>query len=514
MIHLSAFINRTKPFAEETIRSWTSSRMLPELRNQWVHHSENLFMSIQGDKDLSHWIFESPQLVLICDTDLLGSRDCGDFQQANLNPAEFLADRYMKLGDAFARDLHGWFGIILYDRERDTIKAWTDHFGIRRLVYRDASKAFGVASDLRLLHRFFAEQPEIDPVAILEYLQYSCIPAPRTIYKNTSRLEPGHFLAWKSALSVQAYWDMQYPEVLGRSLSSWAAETYGAIESAVSLAAKRSDESETLGCFLSGGTDSSSVSGIVGKLTAKPPATFSIGFEDPRYNEIEYARIAARHFKSVHHEYFVRPEDILNLLGKAYTVYDEPFGNSSIVPAYYCARLAAENGTKYLLAGDGGDELFGGNQRYASDRVFQKYFKIPGLVRSHCLEPLTAGLAKHSSFGYINLAQRYIRRASIPPPDRYSSYDFLSSVDRNELFCPSFNVLLAGTEPLAAARRHFQKARAECDMNRWLYLDLKITITDNDLRKVTPMADLAGVVPRYPLLILLFQSFRAPYRQI
>jgi asparagine synthase (glutamine-hydrolysing) len=500
MIHLSAFINRTKSFGEDAIRSWTGSSILPNLKNRWVHHSNNLFMSIQGDSDLKHRIFQSPQLVLICDTDLLGSGNCSDFHEASGNPAEFLAKKYRQGGDEFARDLHGWFGIILYDSEQDTIKAWTDHFGVRRLVYRDASKSFGIASDLRLLNRFFVEQPTIDPAAILEYLQYSCIPAPHTIYKDTQRLEPGHHLTCKPAASAQVYWDMRYPEALDRSLSRWATETYEAIESAVSLAAKRSDESGNLGCFLSGGTDSSSISGLVGKLTAKPPATFSIGFEDPRYNEIEYARIAARHFRADHHEYFVSPDDILNLLRKAYSVYDEPFGNSSIVPAYYCARLAAENGVRYMLAGDGGDELFGGNQRYASDRIFQRYFIIPGVARSHFLEPLVAGLAKKPSLKYIDLAQRYIRRASIPPPDRYFSYDFLSTVNRNELFLPSFNALLRGTEPLAAARGHFQNARAECDLNRWLYLDLKITITDNDLRKVTPMTELAGVVPRYPLL--------------
>src|SRR5204863_5569622 len=129
------------------------------------------------------------------------------------------------------------------------------------------------------------------------------------------------------------------------------------------------------------------VAGMMTKLAGRPARTFSIGFDDPRYNEIHYARIAARHNASDQHEYFVTPDDILSLINKAVPAYDEPFGNSSIVPTYYCARLASENGVTHLLAGDGGDELFGGNARYVEDRVFQHYSSIPQWMRRSCVEP-------------------------------------------------------------------------------------------------------------------------------
>jgi asparagine synthase (glutamine-hydrolysing) len=507
MIHLSAFINRDEPIPGDRVRFWTNRRIFPDLKNQWIHHYENLFMSVQGNGELERFVHCSPRLVLICHTDLLGSGECNDFYEANRNPAAFLARLYEQRGDSFARDLHGWFGIVLYDHEQRTMKAWTDHFGVRRLVYKDAPEALGIASDLRLLNGLFPRQPEIDSIAVVEYLQHACIPAPRTIYKGAQRLESGHFLTSKPRASTQMYWDMSYPEVHDRGVTEWAKETYKAIESAVALAVKRSDESSRLGCFLSGGTDSSSVSGLVGNLTGQPTSTLSIGFEDPRYNEIEYARIAARHFRTDHHEYFVKPEDVLDLIQRAYTVYDEPFGNSSIVPAYHCARLGAENGVSHMLGGDGGDELFGGNQRYADDRVFQRYLLIPQSVRSHFLEPLVTSLGTISHTRYVDLARRYIRRANIPPPDRYASYDFLSTVDWAELFSPHFHASLNGMDPLAASRRHFRSAKATCNLNRWLYLELKVTITDNDLRKVTSMTELAGVVPRYPFLDPVLAEF-------
>jgi asparagine synthase (glutamine-hydrolysing) len=509
MIQFRAFVNHDpqRTIADSLAQRWKTQGVFPQLGYERTLHRNNVFMSIHGDCNMESRVYTSPRLDLMCHADLLGSGSCDDFREANGCPAEYLARRYEQKGDDLAQDLRGWFGIVLYDFEQNTLKAWTDHFGIRRIVYRAAPGALAIASDLRLLNDFGSQVPELDPAAILEYLQYTCIPAPRTIYKGTFRLEPGHRLTSRPAISSRAYWDMRYEEKGGLSVKSWASQTYEAIESAVSRASKTADPAHRPGCFLSGGTDSSSISGLVGKLTGRAPTTISIGFDDPRYNEIEYARIAARHFRANHHEYFVKPEDILDLIQKAYTVYDEPFGNSSIVPAYYCARMGAENGVSHMLAGDGGDELFGGNRRYANDRVFQRYSLLPKLVRSHFLEPLVKSGGALSRFGCIDLARRYIRRANIPAPDRYLSYDFLSTVDRDELFSPSFQASLTGMEALAPARRHFRSARAACDLNRWLYLDLKITITDNDLRKVTPMTELAGVVPRYPLLDPVLAEF-------
>jgi asparagine synthase (glutamine-hydrolysing) len=283
-----------------------------------------------------------------------------------------------------------------------------------------------------------------------------------------------------------------------RSESAWAAATENAIRFAVSLNLSGVDSSQ-LGCFLSGGTDSSSIAGLMSQCAKQPVRTFSIGFDDPRYNEIEYARIAAAHNKSKHREYFVTPNDILALIERAVPAYDEPFGNSSIIPTYYCARLAAENGVTHLLAGDGGDELFGGNARYLEDQLFQRYGRIPAPVR-RIMEPVVSAGSSRTNIQLFDLAARYIRRSKIEVPDRLFSYTFLSSVPGNELFSADFLASVDGSHPLAAARNYFAAAPADNDLNRWLYLDLKMTITDNDLRKVTVMSRLAGVTPRYPLL--------------
>jgi asparagine synthase (glutamine-hydrolysing) len=455
-------------------------------------------MTVMGDERTESFTYESPELSIVCRTDLL-INDSQAGTAKEMSPAMRVAGLYQAYQDSFVNRLRGTFAIILYDHKLGVLKAWTDHLGAERLVFADSQGFFAVATDTRLLLPLFAERPELDSAAIHEYLQYTCIPAPRTVYKGISRLEPGHQLSW-SPLLVAPYWHMTYPEVRERRPEAdWTSDTANAIRSAVAQSLLNVSSSR-LGCFLSGGTDSSSVTGLVSKLTQQSPRTFSIGFDDPRYNEIRYARIAATHNKAQHHEYFVTPDDILAVIEKAVPAYDEPFGNSSIVPTYYCARLAAENGVTHLLAGDGGDELFGGNSRYVDDRVFQRYHSIPGMLRRLLLEPAVSAGSSLTRLPVFDLASRYIRRSNIPVPDRFHSYSLLSSVAPLELFTPDFLATLVGHNPLAPARRHFSSASADNDLNRWLYMDLKMTIGDNDIRKVTVMSRLGGVTARYPLL--------------
>lgn len=135
------------------------------------------------------------------------------------------------------------------------------------------------------------------------------------------------------------------------------------------------------GSFLSGGTDSSTVSGLVSELSGLPAEAYSIGFDAEGFDETEYARLAAKHFGCNLHEYYVTPADVRAAIPQVAAAYDEPFGNASAVPAYLCARRAAQDGRTILLAGDGGDEIFGGNARYAKQKVFEAYWAIPGPLR-------------------------------------------------------------------------------------------------------------------------------------
>jgi asparagine synthase (glutamine-hydrolysing) len=454
----------------------------------------DVYMRIEGDEPVNTFFLDAPEWSLICCADLLEP-------DSVTNVAAHLGGLYCAQGDQFVCGLHGTFAIILYDHNQRTLKAWTDHFGAERLVFRECYESLLVGTNLQSIaaHR---PRPSISSAAIQEYLLYTCIPTPHAIYQGISKVPPGHQLVSRPAIRTHRYWDIAYDESsdLPPQESTWVSQTQEEVRSAVALSLKNVAASNTTGCFLSGGTDSSSIAGFVGRLTAKSPQTFSIGFDDPRYNEIQYARIAAKHFSADHHEYFVKPEDIPAVVQQAAQVYDEPFGNSSIVPTYYCARLAADHGVTHLLAGDGGDELFGGNSRYVADRVFQRYSRIPPWVRQSVIEPGVSRAARWTRLRFANLAASYVRRSNVPVPDRYFSYSFISSVPGRELFTTDFLAAVDGVDPLVAARSHFNSAPASSELNRWLYLDLKITIADNDLRKVMTMSRLAGVTPRFPFL--------------
>jgi asparagine synthase (glutamine-hydrolysing) len=177
--------------------------------------------------------------------------------------------------------------------------------------------------------------------------------------------------------------------------------------------------------------------------------------------------------------------------------FDEPYGNSSAIPTYFCARLAAQHGVQFLLAGDGGDELFGGNERYATDKIFGLYQGVPRLVRKGVIEPALKLLPARS---LLRTARSYIRRSNLPQPERYFSYNPLVENPAAEVFEDGFLERLGGYGVLETPARYYHQGPARDPLDRLLYLDVKITLADNDLLKVTRMSELAGVRPRFPFL--------------
>ena len=178
--------------------------------------------------------------------------------------------------------------------------------------------------------------------------------------------------------------------------------------------------------------------------------------------------------------------------------FDEPFGNASAIPTYYCALLAKENGVDSLLAGDGGDEIFGGNERYAANRIFDIYYNIPAFLRNGFIEPLFR--ATPSFIPVVEKGKKYIRRARIPQPERFFSYNPVNELGIEHIFSRDFLSCLNGYDNLQWAKELYSSAPAHDDLNKLLYIDMKFTITDNDLRKVNTMSERAGVKVDYPFL--------------
>ncbi len=195
---------------------------------------------------------------------------------------------------------------------------------------------------------------------------------------------------------------------------------------------------ERTGAFLSGGLDSSSVAGMLARVQGRSSRTFSIGFGVDAYDELTYARIANRHFHSQGHEYQVTPEDVVDAFRKIALAYDEPFGNSSAVPTYYCAKLAREHGVDHLLAGDGGDEIFGGNERYVRQQMFERYFWIPGWIRSTIIEPLAHAARADSALAPLRKLRSYVDQATVRLPERLETWNLIYREGAERVIDPEF----------------------------------------------------------------------------
>ena len=410
--------------------------------------------------------------------------------------AELIVELYGLYGLSFVEKLEGSFSVALWDAGQQQLALAIDRLGLETLFWtRDRGRLlFGSRLSAVVAGK---AQVDINPAALVQFLLHAVVPAPLTIYNDVDRLEPGTMLLFtRGEIVKRKYWDLNYQESADESTAYWAEQLRAKMREAVH-SHWNDCEPERTGAYLSGGTDSTSILAFSSELQS-PVNTFSIYFENPRYDEIGFARTAAEGFHANHHEKCLQAGDAAEAIPKIVDYFDEPFANSSAIGAYYCARMARENGVETLLAGDGGDELFAGNERYASDKRFALYHSLPGFLRNRLLKPLAHLLP---SEGFLSLPARYIRRAELPNPQRMFSYSFFLSQVAEQVFDRDLLKQVPAASWLNIPDSHFHAApQASSELNRLLYLDVKMTLADNDVRKVRGTAEMAGVKVRFPFM--------------
>ena len=446
-------------------------------------------------------IFESDSVLLACDADLVNEsnlwRACGDQPDNTRNTAALLARLYEKFGERFVEKLNGSFSVLVWDRRKERLVGAVDPIGINRLVYFATGRVVLTASRIDALLRTGEIAPRVNARAIANFMNFGVNLAPETIFHDVRRLAPGTLLVSSGGTTkISRYWEMHYWAGGESRENVLSARLESAVEAAVGAHAKA--DAVSLGAYLSGGTDSSTVVGMLSRVDRGPVQAFSIGFEDQHFNELGYAELAAKRFGAKHHTYLVSAQDCFEAIPHMVRYFDEPFGNSSAIPTYFCARLASQNGVKVLLAGDGGDELFGGNERYLTDKIFQAYQHVPRMLRKGFVEPVLNRLPVEN--GVIGKARRYVRRSNVPPLERFFSYNFLCTHPLEEVFEKDFLAELADYSLLEIPSCYYEEAKARDHLDRLLYVDVKITLGDSDLPKVTQMSELAGIQTRFPFL--------------
>jgi asparagine synthase (glutamine-hydrolysing) len=408
--------------------------------------------------------------------------------------------RFRELGASAARDVGGAFAVIMIDVQQRKSLLFCDRYAIETLCYKHSAAVLTFSDAAAIVP---GSSGEIDPQAIYDYLYFHVIPAPATIFHDVKRIDAGELLTADARVAaISRYWQPQFVEYDCHNLKDRLEQFRDIVRASIEEEA----DDEQVACFLSGGTDSSTIAGMLAQLRGKPVPAYSIGFEAEGYDEMAYARIAARHFGLDHREYYVTPNDLVEAIPRVASSTDQPFGNSSILPAYYCALRAKEDGHTRMLAGDGGDELFGGNARYASQKIFEYYQVVPRALR-HLIEPPAMNWKLFRQVPGFRQFGGYVRHSRIPMPDRMESFNLLHALDQECMLLPDFGTRIRREHPLELQRNTWHDIRAHSLLNRMLAYDWKYTLADSDLPKVRTATQLAGVSVGYPFLSLALTDF-------
>lgn len=406
-------------------------------------------------------------------------------------------ERYRQGKDDLCESLRGGFVLVLADYTRESLTLALDPIGQKSVYYAqtESGLVFGSSASAVAAHPQVSDA--ISAQMIYNYVYFHQCPSPGTIYTDVHKLEGGQRLDFQQSVSLRYYWQPTFEES-GEFRFETASEQ---LHQELLVAVRDSVvDIGTTGAFLSGGLDSSSVVGTIARAFPGQVKSFSMGFDVEGYDEIEFARTAVQQFGAEQFEYYVTPDDTVSAVPAIAAYYDEPFGNSSALAAYYCARLARDSGVTTLLAGDGGDELFAGNERYAKQLLFERYYSVPALLRSG----LRYGLYNLPDFMLKNRilfkGKRYVEQAEVPLPDRLEDYNFLHRHPAAEIFEQDFVMGIDSGVPLQGLRESFNRPPKAGKLNRMLFMDWKTTLHDNDLVKVNRMCEMNGVEVKYPLL--------------
>jgi asparagine synthase (glutamine-hydrolysing) len=427
--------------------------------------------------------------------------------------------RALAVGPPPQRGWRGRFAQVVWHPGGRRAAALTDHFSTLSLYTLARGDVFLVATDLRLLAASPWCTRSVDLESVFHYFNFAVVPAPRTIFRDIHRLEPSTRLTWDHggdatsppSVSEDRYFLPEYPEDLRGSDESLARDLGDRIVATVE--AYRPADADPWGCFLSGGTDSSSIVSILARQAGRARVkSYSIGFAEEGYDELGFARLAAQACGADPSFASVSREQAQALLTRVVESYDQPFGNASAIPTLACADLAHGQGTQLLLAGDGGDEIFGGNQRYAKDKVMETWFALPAPFKA--LGNAVGGVVGGSRLHLLNRVENFFNRASLPNPDRFYTDDSFASDHYLELLRPEFRSAVARDASLDFMRGVYRLGRTGGPLHRVMRLDLLMAIAQNDLRKVHGATRSAGVSVRFPYLdpSLVAYTSRLPER--
>ncbi len=403
-------------------------------------------------------------------------------------------------GDCVQR-FRGMFAFALWDRNRETLFLARDRLAVKPLYYAllpDGILLFG--SELKSLLAHGALARDIDPLAVEEYFALGYVAEPRTIFRQARKLPPGHTLTLRRGIPVahpKEYWDLRFSLDNQCSMEAACAQLDDKLSESIRL---RMISEVPLGAFLSGGVDSSAVVALMAGLSAGPVNTCSIAFDDPAFNEAEFAQTIASRYQTNHHSELVASDDF-DLIDTLARLYDEPYADSSAIPTYRVCQLARKHVT-VALSGDGGDETFGGYRRYRLHLMEERLRSaMPHSVR----RPLFGLLGR--VYPKADWAPRMFRaKTTFQGMGRTSVEAYFHSVSilrgpiRSELFTDRFRREIDGYSAEDVFRYHAGRADTDDPLAMIQYLDLKTYLVGDINTKVDRASMAHSLEVREPLM--------------
>lgn len=414
---------------------------------------------------------------------------------------EVLVHLYEEMGEDCVDRLRGMFAFAIWDAAGERLFLARDRIGQKPLFYHCSNGRLIFASELKALLQVPGVTKSVDPTAIDDFLTYQYVPHAKSILNGFHKLPPAHSAIFsKGELSVRRYWQPPYSEISSNSVfsdSDPADELRQLVTESVQLR-MRSDV--PVGAFLSGGVDSTIIAGVMQQLATQQIHTFSIGFDEPRFDERTFARQAAEHLKTNHHEFVVRP-DVLEMMAKLSWHYDEPFADSSAIPTMYLSKVTRDI-VKVSLSGDGGDELFAGYDRYRAVQLAARFDKLPPWIKNGISSPLVQKLPSSvQQKSTLRRLKRFLQELREDPARRYANWISIFRREMlNQLYTDDFKEQIAAHD----AFQFLDEAYRECEerdfVTRTTSADVLTYLPCDILTKVDIASMAYGLECRSPFL--------------
>ncbi|NUR75322.1 MAG: asparagine synthase (glutamine-hydrolyzing) [Thermoleophilia bacterium] len=403
---------------------------------------------------------------------------------------EVLVHGYEEWGPRLWERLRGMFAVAVWDARRRRLVLARDRFGIKPLYYRDVGGELSFASELDALPK-----GEIDLDALDGFLAFNVVPGPLSIFEDIRKLLPGHTLTWQDGrVALERYARTGPLPVRHDDEAELVEECRARLRDSVRA---HLIADVPVGVLLSGGVDSGALTALAAEESSEAVRTFSIGFEEATFNELDGARAVAARYGTVHRDLTLRPDAAL-LLPALADAFDEPFADSSALPTYLVSKLAAED-VKVALSGEGGDELFGGYYTYVADLLAERFGPLAARLRP-VADRLPSSTRK-ASFDYR--LKRFTRAAALPPLERHHTY--------KEIFNADVRAELTGRrsafDPLVGYRERFAETSGHELLTRLQDVDFGLYLVDDLLTKTDRASMAWSLEARVPFMDSVVTNF-------